>query len=624
MKRQMLRREDLCLCAVLFPLLLIKGLFVFYPPLYLAGYGPAFAIFTAAVPILVFALLSFFSRRAARIPHFFLYAFISVVMAVDAVYCAYTSKLPSVTQAGMAWQLSEISDTVMNLIRIKHVLLVLDLPVWVNLAIHRDGLRRRLGRSGPGAALLRFLDGELPPALPSAACAVCAALCMASVFLFPGFRPEYLENEFFVYHGRDILSAAFSQDAAERKVDKSAYASPDWSDSAYFGLAAGRNVVVIQVEALQNFVVGAFYEGQEITPNLNRLIRGDTLYFDHYYYQIGGANTADAEFAVNNSLFAPEENGAYVRYPANRYYSLPMLLKDSGWQTARAFHGYIASFWNRETAYPYQGFDDFVSLEDYDETDMFPLGLSDKEFFRQTTDILRTLPEPFYAFCITASSHYPYGIPLKDREIALKPEDEQTLFGLYLQAVNYADRAIGEFLEELKDAGLYENSVFLIYGDHYALPNTAADIARQVSALTGENYTIFDVFNVPFLIHIPGAGKTETLSVAGGHMDVMPTLLCLLGLTNDRAVMFGQNLLEAESGFVCEQAHVSVGSFISDEVFFQKPHNNIRANYRVYERGTMRQLDPDVYEDLSRAAEKRIRDCEALLARDDVFLDPQQ
>ena len=108
---------------------------------------------------------------------------------------------------------------------------------------------------------------------------------------------------------------------------------------------------------------------------------------------------------------------------------------------------------------------------------MFPLGLSDREFFRQTAEILDSVPEPFYAFCITASSHYPYGIPLKDREIVLKPEDEQTLFGLYMQAINYADRAIGEFLDELKEAGLYDNSIFLIYGDHYALPNTAEETA---------------------------------------------------------------------------------------------------------------------------------------------------
>ena len=620
MNRKQTRLRDAVFALVLAGLLYLKGR-LFYPPLQLAGYDGAFALATAAILLLFFGLLSFLSPKAARIAAGCVYAVISVFIAVDSVYLAYTSKLPSVTQLGMAWQIGDVSSTVMDLMRVKHVLLVLDLPVWVNLMIHRRGIRKRLEKTRAGAALEAFLDRELPRLPSSAVLSVCALAMAGCVFLWPGFRWEYLENEIFTYHARDMI-AAVSPGIAERPVDKSRYASPDWSESKWYGLARGRNVIIIQVEALQNFVVGSFYEGQELTPTLNRMIGGDTLYFDHYYYQIGGANTADAEFAANNSLFAPEANGAYVQYPENRYYALPTLLKDHGYGAARAFHGYIGSFWNRETAYPFQGFDDFTSLEDYEQTDMFPMGLSDMEYFRQTADILAETPKPFYALCVTVSSHYPYGIPLKDREIELLPQDEQTLFGLYLQAANYADRAIGAFMEELKERGLYDNSIFLIYGDHYALPNTTAAIARRVAAITDGDYTIFDVFNVPFLIHIPGSGVTETFSVAGGHMDVMPTLLCLLGITNDRAVMFGQNLLEAERGFVCEEAHVSVGSFISDEVFFQKPHNNIRTNYRVYDRATMAQLDPDDFAALSEEAERRILDCQALLARDDVFLDP--
>ena len=114
--------------------------------------------------------------------------------------------------------------------------------------------------------------------------------------------------------------------------------------------------------------------------------------------------------------------------------------------------------------------------------------------------------------------------------------------------------------------------------------------------------------------------RTETISVSGGHMDVMPTLLPLLGIRNDRTVMFGQNLLEADAGFVCEQTHVSVGSFISDEVFFSKPHNNILSNYDAYDRETRARLDPMQFEALSDEAEKRILDCAALMERDDVMV----
>ena len=248
------------------------------------------------------------------------------------------------------------------------------------------------------------------------------------------------------------------------------------------------------------------------------------------------------------------------------------------------------------------------------------MGISDKEMFRQSMTQLTAYEEPFYAFYITVSSHHPYAIPLKDREIALDPADEETLFGLYMQAVNYVDRAIESFVDELKEAGLYDNSILVIYGDHYALTNTDARIAEQMRSLLGRDYTIFDVFNVPCIIHIPGSGVAETISTAGGHMDLMPTLLHLLGIEKTVNVTFGQNLLTAESGFVCEQTHVSIGSFITDALFFQKPHNNLLTNYRVYEAGTMRALPPTDYMAQSEAAENRIEDCAALMAENDLAL----
>ena len=614
-------RRDLVRVAVFAALLCIKCR-LFYPALHLGGFEAAFSLATAGILLAAWTAASLGPGKCARMTANVLYFAISAIMAVDAVYLAYTSKLPSVTQLVMAWQIGNVSDSVMELLRPHHVALILDLPLWFLSWANRDLIRKGFERSvlrRPAVFLRGFLDkplGRLPSLLGGL---LLVTVCAVGVIRTDGFLPEYMENEIFVYHARDILSA-LGQDESKRAVDKSRYASPDWSGSSWYGLAGGRNVIIIQVEALQNFVIGASYGDQELTPNLNRMLREDTLYFDNYYYQIGGANTADAEFAVNNSLFGPESDGAYVRYPNNRYYSLPMLLKDSGYTTASVFHGYTETFWNRAAAYPGQGMDDFISLEDLEETDMFPMGLSDREFFRQSAEILAEYEEPFYAMFITLSSHYPYSIPPKDREIALEEYDVGTLFGLYMDAVNYADRAIGEFMEELKAAGLYDSSVIVIYGDHYALPCTNAAIGQRVASVTGRPYTLFDQFNVPLLIHLPGCGVSETFSVAGGHIDVMPTLLCLLGLHNGRGVMFGQNLLEAERGFVCEQTHVSIGSFISDEVFYQKPHNNIRSNYSVYDRETLTRLDPDLYEEESKEAENRIRDCAALLARDDVFL----
>ncbi len=596
---------------------------LFYSHLSLAQFPLPLAIASTAILALSYALFAIIFPRGSRTFLFSVYFTLSIFMAIDAVYYEYASKLPSIALLGMLWQVNDVSATIENLIELRHVLLIIDIPLWLIYKINKDILITKITRSRLSRFFEKFTSNTVPALHFSIAPAAFGIFTACFLVFFPEFELQYMINELFCYHTYDIAYTINTVND-EYVVDKSKYVSPDYSDSEYYGLAQGRNVIVIQVEALQNFVIGAYYDGQEITPNLNKLIANDSFYFDNYYYQIGGGNTSDAEFTVNNSLFAPERSSGYVKYTENKYYGLPFILEDNGYTGSYVFHGYIAEFWNRETAYPYQGFDDYTSLEDFENTDMFEIGLSDKEFFRQSAEIMASYEEPFHSFLITVSSHYPYGIPLKDREITIKPEDEGTLFGLYLQAINYADRAIGEFISYLDEMGIYDNSMIVIYGDHYALHNTDIAVSSRVKEMIGRDYTIFDVFNVPMIINVPGIGMSKTISTAGGHVDVLPTALCLLGIHNDKAVMFGTNLLEAEEGFVCQKTHLSIGSFISDSIFFKKPHNNIKSNYDAYLKGTMERLDPYLFREMSAEAERRIEDCFALIDNDDIMLVSEQ
>lgn len=74
------------------------------------------------------------------------------------------------------------------------------------------------------------------------------------------------------------------------------------------GAASGRNVIMLQLESFQNFLIGLEVDGQEITPNLNQLAR-QSLYFPNFYQQVGQGNTSDAEFVVNTSFYTPPNRG---------------------------------------------------------------------------------------------------------------------------------------------------------------------------------------------------------------------------------------------------------------------------------------------------------------------------
>jgi len=619
-KKSFYTYRDLVILALLLILLFLKSN-LFYSQLHLGDFPVTFSIATCAIFILIYTLASLIvSHRVAKIIFTVLYIISCAIMAIDSVYYAYVTKLPSIALLTMAWQLDDVSSTIFNLIEPRHLAMIIDFPILLLVKANKEIIDAKFERSRFTNIYKKLGQQISRPKSITGITAIIAAVMSIVVMIWPAFEIEYMTNELLTYHVSDVIKTVRNNDY-EREVDKSLYIAPSAKDSPYYGIANGRNVFVIQVEAMQNFLIGAVYEGQEIMPNLNRIIGTDTFYFDNYYYQIGGGNTSDAEFTVNNSLFAPESESGYVKYADNKYYGLPHILKDNGYSGAYAFHNYIGSFWNRETAYPYQGFDDYTSLEDMEETDMFEMGLSDREMFRQTMEQIKTYEEPFYAFYITVSSHYPYAIPLKDRGITLKEEDSGTLFGLYIQSMNYVDTVLGEFFDMLDKEGLYDNSIFVIYGDHYALTNTDSANSSRILALTGKTYSIFDVFNVPMIMHIPECGRTETISTPGGHIDVLPTLLCALGIDNDRSVMFGNNLFDAEDNIVCEQTHVSIGSFISKDVFFQKPHNNIKSNYSVYDKETLTKVDPELYESISKFASERIADCAALLARNDILIE---
>jgi len=364
----------------------------------------------------------------------------------------------------------------------------------------------------------------------------------------------------------------------------------------YYQAGKGRNLIVIQMEAFQDFVINAYYNGQEITPNLNRLLEKDTLYFDRYYSNIGKGNTADAEFSSLNSLYPLIDGEIYRLYENNTFHGLPWLMREQGYK-AFAVHGYEGEFWNRESAYPYQGFEDFISMEDLQQDEIIGLGISDKSLFRQLVPILEEQQKPFFTFVITLTNHHPFILDEKYRTLKLLEEDEETKFGDYLETVHYTDEAIGQFISDLKEAGLYENTVIALYGDHHGLNSGMADVNERVSRFIGRTYDYDEMLNVPLIIHIPGSGIKETIHTTGGQIDFLPTMANIMGLSLDDTLFLGQDLSNATDGFVAFTAYLFEGSFANNDVIFQISREGVFENSRAWKIGTNEEVDIEPYKD---------------------------
>lgn len=336
----------------------------------------------------------------------------------------------------------------------------------------------------------------------------------------------------------------------------------------YKGLARGKNLIVVQVEALQQFVINRKVNGNEITPNLNALIR-DSLYFDNFYFQVAGGNTSDAEFLCNTSLYPDKYGAVYIRYPENTYYSLPKELKDLGYHTY-ALHGFNPEFWNRQQMYKALGFDTFVNCNDY-VMDEFAgwegKALSDSSFFRQSFDKI-DMTRPFYSFFITLSSHHPFNDFEKFSFDTGKLEGGY--LSNYLKAAHFADRCLGEFISELKKRGMYDNTLLVIYGDHSAVPKHQANELMGFLNLAYSDLTWSKLQKVPCIIHYPGLKNGEVVSITGGEIDLYPTIANLMDLKAPFSL--GKDLLNSESGYVV----LRNGSVITDDYIYL---NNTRAMY---------------------------------------------
>lgn len=588
------------------------------------AYSFIFAAATSLIICAVYLIISVFSPKAANITSFTLYVLLSVIFAVGTIYFAYAHRLPSFFLLKVAGQVDDVSGAVGTLISWRHMLFLADFPVWAVYGVVRLILKRKMSQnknadtadhSPQQVSVPRYVH-----TIATSAGTILVALFIVVSTLFSNFETGFLKNEFFAFYANDIGKII---GVSDKNVNISSYINGGGVNDRFSGIARGRNLVILQVEALQSFIIGNDYLGEEITPNLNALIKNDSLYFDNYYYQVGGGNTSDAEFTVNNSLYSTEEGGAYNRYPDNDYYGLPWLLKDEGYATA-AFHGNTGSFWNRENAYVKQGFDTFYSAEDMapdSERHDFAAkgGISDGSMFTQTAEILSNYRGPFYAFIITLSTHNPFSVPPHERYIA-KDDTSPNLVTLYVQAARYFDTVLGEFIEDLKARGLYDNTIFVIYGDHYAISGELtgwdkyeADVSEKI---LGRPFTLFDSFNVPLIIHIPGMGVAKTVHTVGAHVDVLPTLLDLFGLKNDKSVMFGHDLLDPNyDGVAYEMTHTKIGSFITSDMFYSVTNTH---PYVIRKDGG----DPgDVsqYAALSEKAAETITDCQALLDQNEIM-----
>ena len=374
-------------------------------------------------------------------------------------------------------------------------------------------------------------------------------------------------NEYAVYDAfktaqtsEQMAKANVSDLQAVKKYLKLNYVKPN---SAYTGVAKGKNVMIIHLESFQQFLIGYKWKGKEVTPNLNKLYHAkNTLSFSNFYNQVGQGKTSDAEMMLENSLFGLQSGSAMSSYgTSNTFESAPAILSQQGGYTTAVMHGGAGSFWNRNNAYKQFGYEYFMPLSYYQNKPKYYIGygLKDKIFFSQSIKYIERLPQPFYLKLITVTNHYPYDLDKKNQSIAKTETGDETVDG-YVQTAHYLDQAIGQLMRWLQKTGLAKNTLLVFYGDHYGISGNHHKASAEL--LNQDEFTNFDNLKfqrVPLMFHMKGL-KGGIKKTYGGEIDVLPTLLNLLGIKNQKTIQFGHDLLSKKAPQIVAQRN---GDFIT-------------------------------------------------------------
>jgi len=332
----------------------------------------------------------------------------------------------------------------------------------------------------------------------------------------------------------------------------------------YYGAAKKKNIIKIHLESFQTFLINKKVNGKEVTPFLNKLSSGnqDFTYFPNFFHQTGQGKTSDSEFTMDNSLYGLPQGSAYSLKGDNTYQSLPAILDQKQGYTSNVMHGDYKTFWNRDQVYKHFGIDNFYDATYYDMSDdnIVNLGLKDKPFFKASADYQSKMKKPFYSHLITLTNHYPFTLDEEDASIDKPNTGDSTVDG-YIQTAHYLDQALEEYITDLKKKGLYDNSVIMIYGDHYGISENHNNAMEK---LLGEKITpakFTDLNRTGFWLKVPGKSGGVNKEYAG-QMDVMPTLLHLVGIDSKNYLMFGSDMFSKQHNNVVPFRN---GDFITED-----------------------------------------------------------
>ena len=554
--------------------------------------------------VLLFGAFSFFIKKGGKNTYYVITSILMIAICIiNSIYYNYYSSFASASLLATSVFIKDMGDVVMEFaIDIKDwiylwqlVGLIMIMMKYKNKEINR---KSNISKMSIVAILIVGIGCALPPYNSfSRLIKLWNRVAVVDSFgiyvyqfddLFQSLKPT-LNNMFGYDNALKKVSDYYNENKLEQVINE------------YTGIFEGKNVIAIHAESLQNFVIGMEINGQEITPNLNKLIK-ESLYFNNFYAQVGVGTSSDSEFTYATSLLPANNGTVFVNYYNNKFTTIQNLLNDKGYYVF-SMHGNEGDFWNRLTMHQNMGYDKFYAKSSFVIDEEYGLGLSDESFFRQVVPMIKEIDEnigePYYGTLITLTNHTPwYGADeLSELDLSLKVDIdgeeivrdylEDNTLGKYIKCLNYMDKTIGRFISDMDGEGLLDNTVIVIYGDHdariskrnYDYMYNYNPYTNKVMDSDDDGYKEFNDYDyelskkVPLIIWSKDLEEAKTIDTPMGMIDVLPTLGNMLNIHNKYAL--GNDIMNIRDG---ENIVVfKDGSYVSSKIYYSARNSEAYA-----------------------------------------------
>lgn len=565
---------------------------------------------------------------------------ISVICLISSIYYRFFTSFASIGEIATAGQTETVTGSIFDRLSIKDGVFIL-IPVIFYL-IHRKLL---------SSAYYYFIDKIEKGKKMFVSTLLIGVLCLSYSFgvatntdysrLSKQWNRLYIVERFgiIMYQANDIvqfltpqISSLFGYDKAVSLFDDYFNSKTPTEKNKYTGVLKGKNIIFVHMESMQSFLMNLSFNGEEVTPNLNKLSK-EGMFFTNFYPQVSTGTSSDTEFTLLTGLMPASSGTVFVSYYDRTYFTLPKYLKDQGYYTF-SMHGNLSSMWNRNKAHPSLGYEGMYFNEsfDYTDDDVINLGINDHLFFKQAMPILENVETTYTNYMgtvITLSNHSPFKLASKSSTLDLTSHYtgvnsnnekvdittdylSKTAIGEYIKSANYADGALGDFINYIKNSDAFNNTVFVFYGDHDAkLSRNEINYLYNLNPETGEvyhegeeGYKEYDYYDhelnkkTPLIIwskdkSLQSIFKGE-VSYTMGMYNISATILNMLGLYNKYTM--GEDIFSVKDNNLVVFPN---GNVLTDKVYY----NNSTGEYKALKNV---EITDEYIENLSALGEKRL------------------